>query len=134
MAFRLTYLMLLRALGWLALLTRSDTSKDVEILVLRHEVALLRHQTPPRLTWPDRALLSALSRLLPHRLRLNRVVPPRTHVLREYCQHYNTHRPHRSLHQHPPAGRVATAPHGLNKRPLRRNRLGGLIHEYLQVA
>jgi transposase InsO family protein len=354
-AFRLTYLMLLRVLGWLALLTRSDTSKDVEILVLRHEVAVLRRQTPPpRLTWPDRALLSALSRLLPHRLRLNRVVCPRTllrwhaelvkrrwtyrrrrpgrpmtpqpvrdlvlqlarenptwgyrrihgelvglghsiaastiwkilkaagldpaprrsgptwtqfltaqahailaidfahvdtvflrrlyaliviehstrrvhiagitahptgawvtqqarnllmdlgdraeqfrflirdrdtkftdtfdavlqaaeisiiktpaqapranaiaerwigslrrecldqmlitgprhlaHVLREYCEHYNTHRPHRSLHQHPPAGRLFTAPHGLNKRPLRRNRLGGLIHEYLQVA
>jgi transposase InsO family protein len=56
------------------------------------------------------------------------------HVLREYCQHYNTHRPHRSLNQHPPAGRLATAPHSLKNRPLRRNRLGGLIHEYLQVA
>jgi putative transposase len=47
-AFRLTYLMLLRVLGWLALLTRSDTSKDVEILVLRHEVAVLRRQTRRR--------------------------------------------------------------------------------------
>jgi hypothetical protein len=56
------------------------------------------------------------------------------HVLREYCQHYNTHRPHRSLHQHPPTGRLATAPHGLQNRPLRRDRLGGLIHEYLRVA
>jgi hypothetical protein len=56
------------------------------------------------------------------------------HVIREYCQHYNTHRPHRSLHQHPPTGRLATAPHGLQNRPLRRDRLGGLIHEYLRVA
>ena len=79
MAFRLTYLMLLRVLGWLALLTRSHASKDVEILVLRHEVAALRRQTPPpRLTLPDRALLSALSHLLPHRLRLNRIVSPPT--------------------------------------------------------
>jgi putative transposase len=53
MAFRLSYLMLLRVLGWLTLLTRSDTSKDIEILVLRHEIAVLRRQTaPPRLTWP----------------------------------------------------------------------------------
>ena len=54
-------------------------------------------------------------------------------VLREYVEHYNAHRPHRSLHQHPPAG--ATPPlSGAAIRPLRRNRLGGLIHEYVQVA
>jgi len=78
--------MLLRVLGWLALLTRSATSKDIEILVLRHEIAVLRRQTaPPRLTWPDRALLSGLSRLLPHRLRLHRIVSPRT-LLRWHAQ------------------------------------------------
>ena len=54
-------------------------------------------------------------------------------VLREYLGHYNAHRPHRSLHQHPPAG--ATAPlSGAPIQPPRRNRLGGLIHEYVQVA
>jgi putative transposase len=54
-------------------------------------------------------------------------------VLQEYLQHYNTHRPHRSLRQHPPAGRVT--PHsGATVRPLRRDRLGGLVHEYVQVA
>jgi putative transposase len=47
-------------------------------------------------------------------------------VLREFVEHYNTHRPHRSLNQHPPCGATV--------RPLRRDRLGGLVHEYLQVT
>jgi Ankyrin repeat len=51
----------------------------------------------------------------------------------EYLQHYNAHRPHRSLDQRPPAG--GTPPgSGAVIRPLRRDRLGGLIHEYVQVA
>jgi transposase InsO family protein len=54
-------------------------------------------------------------------------------VLGEYIEHYNTHRPHRSLDQHPPAGRTPP-PSGATVRPLRRDRLGGLLHEYLQVA
>jgi transposase InsO family protein len=54
-------------------------------------------------------------------------------VQREYVQHYNTYRPHRSLGQHPPAGRTPP-PSGATIRPLRRDRLGGLLHEYLQVA
>jgi hypothetical protein len=62
--FRLTYLMLIRVLGGLVLLTRSETAKDIEILVLRHEIAVLRRKTAtPKLTWADRALLSALKRL-----------------------------------------------------------------------
>ena len=54
-------------------------------------------------------------------------------VLRAYIEHYNTHRPHRSLDQHPPAGRTPP-PTGATVRPLRRDRLGGLVHEYLHVA
>jgi putative transposase len=56
-----------------------------------------------------------------------------TVVLREFVEHYNTHRPHRSLDQHPPAGRTPPPPEA-TVRPLRRDRLGGLLHEYLQVA
>jgi putative transposase len=74
-ALRLAYLALARVLSWLALLARSDATKDVEILVLRHEVAVLRRGTPrPALTWVDRALLSALSKLLPKGLRRMRLV------------------------------------------------------------
>jgi putative transposase len=78
-AVRLAYLMLVRVLSWLALLARSDTAKDVEILTLRHEVAVLRRTNPrPRMSWLDRAVLSALSRLLPAPLRRVRLISPRT--------------------------------------------------------
>ena len=71
--------MLARVLSWLALLARSDAAKDVEILVLRHEVAVLRRNYPrPRMSWLDRAVLSALSKLLPPPLRQLRLVYPRT--------------------------------------------------------
>jgi putative transposase len=85
-ALGLVYLMLVRVLNWLALLARSDTAKDAEILTLRHEVAVLRRtNTRLRLTWLDRAMLSALSRLLPAPLRQLRLVSPRT-LLRWHAQ------------------------------------------------
>ena len=55
-------------------------------------------------------------------------------VLGEYVDHYNTHRPHRTLQQNPPAGRTRPSVQGTSIRVLRRDRLGGLIHEYAQVA
>ena len=55
MAFRLAYLILARVLSWLTLLARSDSAKDGEILVLRHEIAVLRRHNPrSRLTWVNR--------------------------------------------------------------------------------
>ena len=70
MPLRLAYLMLGRVLSWLMLLVRSDAAKDAEILVLRHEVAVLRRtKERPTLTWVDRAFLSAVARLLPTQLR-----------------------------------------------------------------
>jgi putative transposase len=81
MSLRFAYLTVLRVFGWLALLARSDRAKDAEILILRHQVAVLQHQVKaPRLSWADRAVLAALSRLLPgsqvRQLRL--IVTPRT--------------------------------------------------------
>src|SRR6476659_9675653 len=93
--------MLIRVLGWLALLARSDTAKDAEILTLRHEVAVLRRtNTRPRLTWLDRAVLSALSRLLPAPLRRARLISPRTllrwhHQLVAHCWTYRHRSPGR---------------------------------------
>jgi putative transposase len=55
-------------------------------------------------------------------------------VLREYTDHYNAHRPHRSLRQQPPAGRPPPPIPAASIRVVRTDRLGGLIHEYFQVA
>ena len=76
---RVLYLFMVQVFGWLALLARSGTSKEVEILILRHEVAVLRRQVArPKPDWADRAMIAALARLLPRHLRLHRIVTPGT--------------------------------------------------------
>ena len=82
MSLRLLYLIFVRLCAWLVLLGRSSASKNAELLVLRHEVAVLRRTSPrPRLDWADRAVMAALIRLLPGTLRIHRLVTPGT-VLR----------------------------------------------------
>jgi hypothetical protein len=83
---RLAYLVVLRVFGWLALLAGSDRTKDAEILFLRHEVAVLQRRAgTPKLSWADRAILSALARLLlgGHLRRLRLIV---SRIMREQGQ------------------------------------------------
>src|SRR5450631_830385 len=79
MGLRLGYLIARRLVGGLALLARSDAAKDAEILVLRHQLAVLQRQVGrPRLTWPDRAVIAALALRLPPARRLGMLVTPGT--------------------------------------------------------
>jgi putative transposase len=76
---RLLYLIFEQVLGLLLLMGRTSSAKDVELLVLRHEVAVLRRANPrPRLDWADRAIFAALTRWLPKDLRSHRLVTPGT--------------------------------------------------------
>ena len=79
MSLRLLYLIFLQMLGLLLLMARSSSTKDIELLALRHEVAVLRRTHPrPRMDWADRAVFAALVQRLPRALRCHRLVTPDT--------------------------------------------------------
>jgi hypothetical protein len=79
MSVSLAYRLLVTVLSWLALLARSSSAKDAEILALRHEVAVLHRTNPrPRMSWTDRAVLAALAGIMPKVLRAHRIVTPGT--------------------------------------------------------
>src|SRR4030081_3802405 len=76
---RRVYLIFLRLVSWAALLARSDRSKVAEILVLRHQLAVLRRQVArPPPSWADRAIISALARILSTTRRRHLFVTPGT--------------------------------------------------------
>lgn len=76
---RLLYLIIIRVFGWLVLPGRSQASRDAEIMMPRHEVAVLRRQVAlPRPDRASQAVLAALARLLPAALRAHRLVTPGT--------------------------------------------------------
>ena len=77
MSLRLLYLIFVQLCGWLVLLGRSSASKNAELLVLRHEVAVLHRTNPrPRLDWADRVILAALIRRLSGGLQAHRLITP----------------------------------------------------------
>ena len=120
MSLRLLYLIFARLCSWLILLGRSAASKDAELLVLRHEVAVLRRANPrPWLDWADRAVLAALIWLLPARLRMHRLVTPgtvlrwhRRLITRKWTYPHRTGRPSVSAEIAALIERLATENHG----------------------
>jgi hypothetical protein len=78
-AVKLIYQMFAKLLSWMVLHNRSDTANEIEILVLRHQLAVLQRRTPrPQISWTDRAVIGALARLLPARRRSGFLVTPAT--------------------------------------------------------
>jgi putative transposase len=119
-SIRLLYLIFIRLCGWLVLPGRSTASTDIELLVLRHEVAVLRRASPPsRPDWADRAIFAALTRLPPRHLRIHRLVTAgtvlrwhRRLVTRKWTYPRRTGRPPASAEIAALIERLATANHG----------------------
>ena len=91
MALRLIYLMFVKLMSWMVLQARTENAKEIEILVLRHQLAVLQRHTPrPRISRIDRAVIAALSRLLPASRRHGFLVTPAT-ILRWHRQLVSRH-------------------------------------------
>jgi putative transposase len=78
MAFRLFYLILCQLIGWLGLLTGSQASNNAEISCCDMRSRCCADRSPGHLSWPDRAILAALTRLLPSKRQRHRFVTPET--------------------------------------------------------
>src|ERR1700728_2747891 len=124
MPLRFAYLAVLRALGWLASLARSDRAKDAEILILRHQVAVLQRQVKtPRLSWADRAILATLARLLTgNQLRRMRLIVSPCTLLRWHADLVRRHWAYPS--RAPGRGRTAQSVRALVLEMDRDNRAG----------
>jgi hypothetical protein len=144
MALQLIYVTCAKLLAWLVLRSRSDTTKEIEMLVLRHQLAVLQRRTPrPPMSWTDRAVIAALARLLPFRRRLGMLVTPAT-ILRWHRQiiaRRRTTRPARPGRPAIPAGvralvlRLATENptwgyRRVRREALKRNLPGNLVVQY----
>jgi hypothetical protein len=138
---RLAYLTLCRSIQLLALLARGDAAKDLEIIVLRHQLAVLRRQTHrPKLQPADRALLAAISRILPRARWSCFLVKPET-LLRWHRRlvagawtypHRGRGRP--PLDEDVHATGITTLAEARLGRVHRHDLLGGLLHEYRRAA
>jgi putative transposase len=85
-ALTLVYRIFAMFVSWMVLQARPDRAKEIEILVLRHQLVVLQRRTPrPRLRWTDRAVIATLARLLPPQRRLGLLVTPST-ILRWHHQ------------------------------------------------
>jgi hypothetical protein len=122
------YVVACRLFALVLLLARSDRSKELELLVLRHELSILRRAE----RWVGSVRRECLDRLLIFGRR------QLEHVLRVYIRHFNQHRPHRALDLRPPDRGGGTDPRPTSilctAHVRRRDLLGGLLHEYEAAA